>query len=172
MSNNYKYSTLNDRQRMARIRGGDEDVYNAEKALNARLKKDRIAVGLSTSDIDKWDTAIDSAYNASVKSAKKASVEKYANPYISDINNAAIQSFKELRKQRDESIENVQKEAEAALEFFGEWLAVNGYSKDGSLAKKTKKEIEDALKDAIETIGKNYKNEVSSIRERLRSYIK
>ena len=172
MSYNYKYSTFGERERIARIRGGDEDVYKTEKALNARLKRDRIEAGLPTYDIDDWDAKVDSARNTALKKAKNDLKVKYGSASLVDINNAARQSFKDLRKQRDESVESVKEDAKISLEVLGEWLAANGYSKNGSLATKSKKEIEDALKEALETISQNYKGEVSAIRERLRSYIK
>lgn len=172
MSNNYKYSTLGERDRIARIRAGDEDVYNSEKKLNQNLRKARVEAGLPTNDIDDWDTKIDYAHNTALKKQENASRVKYGSSSLTAANGVAKNAFRELKKQRDESVESVKEDAKISLEVLGEWLAANGYSKDGSLAKKSRKEIEDALKEALETISKNYKDEFSSIRERLRSYIK
>ena len=172
MSNNYRYSTLGERERIKRIREGDEDIYNSEKVLNQNLRRARVEAGLLTNDIDDWDTKIDYAHNTALKNAKNSSAVKFGKSSLVDINNAAIQAYREAKNQRDESVESAKKDAEISLEILGEWLAANGYSKDGNFATKSKKEIEDALKEVLEIINKKYKDEIAATRKGLMNYIK
>ena len=166
MSYNYKYSTLGQRERLKRIRNGDSDVYQAEKELNGKQRRALAEAGVSTADIDEWDATIDNAYKSSGEKAKNAAIPKFGSSRLGAINKALSTSIKDLKKQKNESIESAKTEAEDALEFIEEWLAANGYYKDGNLATKSKKEIEDALEAALESIKRDYDKKLGNTRSK------
>lgn len=164
MNNNWKYASLGERERLSMIKNGNSDVYNTEKERNKQLKQLRSDLGLSTDDIDNWDNIIDSA-NASANDkykVKNTGLPKFKSARLSEINARMRDTLKGLKKQRDESIETAKTEAEQTLGYISEWLASNGYSKDGSFSVKSEKAIKDALESMLRDIESNYKNQVKS----------
>lgn len=166
MGNTWKYSSLGQRDRFKMIKDGNADVYNSEKELNNGLKKLRQSLGLSTDEIDRWDNEIDSAYKASQDKVRRANTPKFGSSRLASLNKELGKSIKDLQYQRDESIENVNAEAESSLAVLEEWLAANGYFKGGNLATKSKKEIEDALASAIASIRKDYETKLGNTRSK------
>lgn len=169
MSNTWKYSSVGQNERFRLIGSGNADVYRSEKELNSGLRKLRESLGLSTDEVDKWDKEIDNAYNASKQSREKENLPKYTSSKLTDLNSALAESVKELKKQRDEGIKSINLEAENSLDVLEEWLASNGYFKDGGLATKSKKEIEDALDTAIAQIKKDYETKLKNTRSKFLS---
>ncbi len=174
MKNNWKYAILGERERLDLIKGGNNDVYNSEKERNKELKKLRSDLGLSTTDIDNWDSIIDNAkveYGNRIKNQKPNLPKIVSGGKLAAINTQMRSTLKDLKKQRDESIESAKTDAEQALDYIAEYLASNGYSKDGSLSVKSKNVLEQALESMLEDIQKNYRNQVDTTVSKYRSMV-
>ena len=169
MGNTWKYSSVGQSERYKLIGDGNADVYHTEKELNNSLRSLRKSLGLSTAEVDKWDADIDKAFKASANTASRANLPKFASSRIASLNKELGKSIKDLQQQRDESIESVNAQAENSLAVLEEWLAANGYFKDGSLATRSKKEIEDALTSAIADIKKDYETKLGNTRSKFLS---
>lgn len=172
MANLWKYASVPQRERLSMIRGGNTDVYNAEKRRNNSLKILRESLGLSTQNVDDWNKTVDNAYSLSQeKTQDKSGLPKFTGGKYARINKALSESVNNLRQQRDEGIKDVTADAESTLGYIGEWLANNGYSEKGYLATASKKEINDALEAAIESIIKDYEDGIQSTRSKYRSMV-
>ena len=160
-----KYSTLNDRQKLGMIKEGDVDVYNTEKQLNAKNRKSFQDAGVSTQAIDNWDAAIDRAYLSAVEKAKKKAesvIPRYEPDKYSDINSEMNKTLRSMRKQKEEDTESAKENAKKALAYLEEWLSYNGYSDKGQLSRTSKKQIDDSLKEILESIENDYKDNVKN----------
>lgn len=174
MKNNWKYAVLGERERLDLIKGGNNDVYNSEKERNKELKKLRSDLGLPTDDIDNWDSIIDNAkveYKNSIKSPKPNLPKIASGGRLAAINTQMRSTLKDLKKQRDESVETAKTDAEQALDFIAEYLASNGYSKDGSLSVKSRNALEEALESMLEDIQNNYRSQISTTVSKYRSMV-
>lgn len=164
MKNNWKYANLSENERLDMIGKGNSDVYNTEKARNKELKNLRADLGLSTDVVDRWDSMVDSA-NAAFNNrnkVEKPNLPKFASGRLARINYEMGSVLKDLKKQRNESINQAKTDAEQALNYIAEYLSSNGYSKDGSYSEKSRKAIEEALEAVLGDIEKNYKKKVRS----------
>lgn len=157
MANNWKYATLSDRERMKMIRNGNTDVYEAEKVNNKKLKKDQQALGLSTAYVDSWDKAIDDAYLKAMTKKDESVRVKYSSPAISAANSAYSKAMKALREEKATALNDANEQAEDARENLSEWLANNGFSNEGSTAKKEREELEKGIADLIEQVKAQYR---------------
>ena len=172
MSNNWKYSTLGQRERLDLIRSGETEAYNYEKNKNDSLKKIQTALGLSTKDVDDWDKTIDNAYSASKASSNKKVAPKYASSRLGEVNEALRSSAKALKQQKNESVAQANADAQSALAYLEEWLASNGYSEHGKLATQSKKELSDALKSLLDSINEEYESQLKSTRSKYLNMVK
>ena len=157
MAYNWKYATLSDRERMKRIRNGDTDVYNAEKEMNKIMRQNRSEAGLSTDYVDGWDKAIDDAYADAVAKQSGSVRVNYQSPSLSAVNNAYTKAMKALREEKAEALKDATEQAESARENLSEWLVNNGFSDEGSTAKKEREELEKSIAELIEKIKTQYK---------------
>ncbi len=169
MSNNWKYATLTQRERLDAIRGGNKDVYNSEKRRNSTLREQRKALGLSYGDIDSWDEIIDSAsFSADdpYRVNRDKSAPTFLNSRESELTNALNSVIKELnsraKKDRNDAIEK----ALSAEKYITEWLVNNGYNTDGNKVTKESTKIQNDLEEDLDDIEKNRKNKISSAREK------
>lgn len=168
MSNNWKYSTLGQRERLAMIKKGDTDVYNTEKANNKRLKEERAALGLSTSDIDNWENIIDSAVRAQNNrfKVKPNGLPKFMNGREGKVNSEYRAYNDQLRKNADRKIMEAFEKAENDLNYLDEFLAGNGYSFDGHAYKTGHEKITKELADTVDAIENEYKTKDKDARKR------
>ena len=164
MANNWKYATLSDRERMKRIRNGDTDVYNAEKEMNKIMRQNRSEAGLSTDYVDGWDKAIDDAYADAVAKQNESTRIKYHRPAISAANSAYTKAMKALREEKAEALKNADEQAESARDNLYEWLANNGFSDEGSTAKKEREELEKSIADLLEQVKAQYRAKAEKTR--------
>lgn len=163
------YDFLGERERLDLIRKGNDDVYNYEKNKNAKYKGELIISGLPTTRADEWEATIDNAYKVSQKNARKAVTPRYGSARLGELNRALSASIKDLKKQRDESLDTAYSDSEAALDYIKEWLASNGYSDSGKLATMSKKELGEALENVLENIRNEYDSNLKSIRNKFLS---
>ena len=171
MSNTHAYSTLGQRERLDLIRNGNKDAYDYEKSNNATLRKAQQDAGVSTTAVDEWDATIDNAYSKSVENAKKAVLPKFASDRLSALNNQLSASIKALKKQKNESIKQTEQEAERARAYLKEWLVNSGYSEDGKLSTESVKQLEDAIKNALDSVNSDYEEQLKSIRRKFLSMV-
>lgn len=156
MSNNWKFSDLTQRERLGRIRNGDTEVYEAEKANNKSLMQQYEAQGIDTSNISAWDTAID------VARAKATAVPKIRVTYGSDaVTELLNQLTKQYKKDKATALENAVK-ARASLE---EWLVNNGLGADTEFAKNKRKSLEDELSTMLSTLDYDYNTAFSKAKK-------
>ncbi|MBQ7399093.1 MAG: hypothetical protein IJW06_01350 [Clostridia bacterium] len=168
MTNNWKYASLGQRERLKMIRGGDEDVYNTEKERNNYLRKLQAELGVPTTDIDDWDATIDNAYsNATLQKADKSGLPKISSGKYNKVNKAYSDYMKALNAQKKEELEEATAESESAYEYLVEWLANNGFSAEGMTAKQEKKALEESVAKFIEQIKEKYKEYASDAKESL-----
>lgn len=168
MSNNWKYSSLGQRERLALIKKGNSDVYNTEKEQNKKLREVRTSLGLSTDDIDNWDNIIDSANRAANNPRKTRNV-----PYINSMNSREAKVNREywnyvddLKAEANLKKDNAYDKAEKDTKYLEEWLANNGYSSDGYASKKGHEDISEQLSEIIDSIDRDFKAKEKSARER------
>lgn len=165
MAYNWKYATLSDRERMKRIRNGDTDVYNAEKEMNKIMRQNRSEAGLSTDYVDGWDKAIDDAYAGALAKQNESTKIKYHSPAISAANSAYTKAMKALREEKAEAIKDATEQAESARENLSEWLSNNGFSDEGSTAKKEREELEKSIADLLEQVKAQYRAKAEKTRK-------
>ena len=160
MSYNWGFSTYGQRDKLKKIKNGDEALYNSEKALNKNFKTSYMDAGLSTADIDNWDSLIDSAWasgNTARTATAKVSLPKVGGKY--DAVNAAFKKANDaITYERNKALENAREEEELSFNALSEWLANNGFSDKGYTAKTSKEELRKNYKELIDTIKKEYKN--------------
>lgn len=157
MAYNWKYGTIGQRDRLKMIRNGDAGVYNSEKERNKELRAEWVAQGVSTKDIDDWDATIDDAYADAVAKQNKSVRVNYQSPSLSAVNNAYTKAMKVLKEEKAEALKNADEQAESARENLSEWLINNGFSDEGSTAKKEREELEKSIADLIEQVKTQYK---------------
>lgn len=73
MANKWKYASLNAEERIARIRGGDKDVYDSEIARSMDVIRSRNELGLDIDDQKKWIDRV--SYNYNLASAGRVGVD-------------------------------------------------------------------------------------------------
>ncbi len=145
MSNNWSNATVPKSERLKKIKSGDIDVYNKEKALNAQRRKERLEAGISTDVVDKWDAQLDDAMGVKVKPSFYSPEQSRAILGLFDTNSRYLKNIKDLKQ-----------EAEDTEEYLSEWLKSNGYSTDGSLAKSTLDEAKKQYSKAIRDLEKQH----------------
>ncbi len=160
MANDWKYATMTQRERFNRISNGDEDVYSAEVKRNNKLKKEQAALGIDTSDIDTWQTAISRAYAKSDTSRNTPEALKLNVRWISP---RILQMLDDLKEQYQTDKEGAIESATLAHKSLSEWLANNGLNENAPLAQEKKTEIDENLKNELSTLGKNYSKKRSSL---------
>ncbi|MBR2021442.1 MAG: hypothetical protein IJ939_03310 [Clostridia bacterium] len=164
MANNWKYATLSDRERLKMIRNGDTDVYNAEMEMSRILRKNRNEAGLSTDYIDSWENAVRDAYAGALAKQNESTRIKYHSPAISAANSAYTKAMKILREEKAEAIKDATEQAESARDNLSEWLANNGFSDEGSTAKKEREELEKSIADLLEQVKAQYRAKAEKTR--------
>lgn len=165
MSNTWKYSSLNQSERYKLIGNGNSDVYKSEKELNNNLKKLRESLGLSTDEVDSWDKKIDDAYRNSSKSTKSSdNLPKFLNSRENKATSGYNAYVKRLKIETEAEAENAAREAKQDSEYIAEWLASNGFSKDGNTAKREQKRISDELGAVLEKLVNSYNDKSEKAR--------
>lgn len=167
MSNNWKYSTLGQRDKLKMIKNGNSDVYNTEKKLNSNLRNVQKVLGISTEDVDNWDSIIDDAFE---KSAKKTNDNRSGLPkFMSDKESRLFHEYnnfmKQLKKDTERSVDTALSDAEKDSEYLDEFLSGLGYSKKGSMSKKEHDEIRDGLARLLDSIARNFETKSKSAKE-------
>ena len=165
MSYNWGFSTYGQRDKLKKIKNGDEALYNSEKALNKNFKTSYKDAGLSTADIDNWDSLIDSAWASGnvLRASSGVSVPKYSGKYTA-VNKAFKEANNTITQERDKALKEAEEEEKLTMDVLSEWLANNGFSDKGYTAKTSKEELRKNYKELIDTIKKEYK----SLREETR----
>ena len=176
MSNNWKYANLGQRERLDLIRNGNTEVYNAEKSRNKNLKSLRQSLGLATDEIDNWDKIIDNANSgtASVKKKKNtlSLLSVFRNNELSKLNSDYRQYLEGIEKELEDSAVTAVKKADESLDYLNEWLINNGYSKDGSTAQKSKKELADELEIFLSDLFYSYETKAKKAKSDLLEKVK
>lgn len=166
MGNNWKYSSLGQRERLDLIRRGNTDVYNAEKIKNSSLRNLRAGLGLSTAEIDEWDSIVDNA-KESASAPKKNNMPKFMSTKNDRVANAYNSYLRELRaeieRQTTEALETALKDSG----FLAEFLANNGYSKDGTTRTEAQKKVDEELVSTLSQIRKYYNTQAENAKNRL-----
>ena len=166
MSNNWKYSSLGQRERLSLIRGGDADVYNTEKMRNSSLIKERSALGLSTKEIDEWEATIDNAFSLSQKQ-DKSGTPKFMSTKNDRVANAYNSYMRELRSEIERQTNEAFESAIKNSQYLAEFLANNGYSSKGTTAIEGTRKIDEQLSEVLSNIKKYYKAQSESARSRM-----
>ena len=162
MSNTWKYSSVGQSERYRLIGDGNSDVYKTEKALNSSLKKLRESLGLSTDEVDNWDKKIDDAYKKSSRSS--LDLPKFLSSKEEKATSAYNTYVKRLNKETEAEIDKAVREAKQESEYISEWLASNGFSKDGNTATREKKKISDELGAVLEKLMNSYNDKSEKAR--------
>ena len=159
MSKNWQYASLGAEERLDLIKNGNEDVYLSEKKRSSSLKDLKKSLGLSTSDIDRWDEMVEDARK------RYTSGSLLTDDDVSALSGSRTQSVssllnKELAAIRDnydvsggKAIDN----AEKKLEDIFEWLSANGYSAGSNAAKKAKSDVQDELIKTLKLLESDYR---------------
>ena len=176
MSNNWKYANLGQRERLDLIRNGNTEVYNAEKSRNKNLKSLRQSLGLSTDEIDNWDKIIDNAKNGTTKVKRKkiggSLSSKLINERVDQLNGEYRRYVGELKDNLESSAEDAVNDAEKDREYLNEWLINNGYSKDGNVAQKSKKELAYELETFLSDLFYSYETKAEKAKSDLFEKVK
>ena len=77
--NMWKYASLSEKERLGRIRNGDNDVYNTEIARLDYLSGARKSLGFETKDIEDWRTLVNQAKSAS---SEKQPYRRFLQLYV------------------------------------------------------------------------------------------
>lgn len=166
MGNNWKYASLGQRERLDLIRNGNTEVYNAEKIKNSSLRGLRAALGLSTAEIDEWDSIIDNAKESTQKQ-KQNNLPKFMSTKNDRVANAYNSYLRELRaeieKQTTEALETALKDSN----YIAEFLANNGYSKDGTMRTEAQKKVDEELLSTLSDIRKYYNSKAESTKSKM-----
>ena len=158
MSYNWGFSTYGQRDKLKKIRNGDENLYKSEIALNGKLKKDYENVGLSTAEIDNWNALVDYTWNSRKTSSGKASLPKLDTGKYSAVNKAFKEANEAITYEMDKALKSATEEEKLSMDVLSEWLANNGFSDKGYTAKTSKEELRKNYKELIDAIKKEYKS--------------
>lgn len=167
MSNNWKYSTLGQRDKLKLIRNGNSDVYNTEKKLNANLRNVQKVLGISTEKVDNWDSIIDDAFKKSANKTNdgRSGLPKFMSGEESRLFHEYNNFMKQLKKDTERSVDTALSDAEGDNEYLDEFLSGLGYSKKGSMSRKEHDEIRDSLAQLLDSIARNYETKSKSAKE-------
>lgn len=166
MSNDWKYASLGEKERLDLIKGGNEEVYNSEKKRNASLRSLKSSLGLSTNDVDTWDSLIDEAKGKSkkVSGITDKDVAELTSSKASRISKVLNTELDFRRKKLESDVDEAKNDAEKELEKLAEWLANNGYSIKGNVAKRGVEKIKDDLSKTLAMIEtEHHKNAVTAL---------
>lgn len=167
--NMWKYASLSEKERLGRIRNGDNDVYNTEIARLDYLSGARKSLGFETKDIEDWRTLVNQAKSASSeKQPYKVSPSKGLPKFYSGNTDKTIGDFysymSSLNKKLSDDRNAALTEAAQAKTKLDEWLSTNGLSADGGTAARKSTEIENNLSDELEKLYKTYSENAKSAR--------
>ena len=170
MANDWKYSTLTQRERFKLITSGNSDVYNTEKQRNKALRAQQQELGIDTKDLDLWDEAIDRVY---LNATDKRKVNDNLPKIMSAAKSKHIVAYERAVKAAEETAKaNREKATQAAIVGsinLEEFLANNGLSRDGSYANREYERIGTTLQNTLKAINKKF---VESITRANEDYIK
>lgn len=149
------------------IANGNDDVYNSEKEKNRQYKNQLINDGLDTSKVDLWDTTIDQAYFKATdpRRVTDKGQPKFMSYRMSMLTNQLNRHIDELTKNANESRNKARQNAIDDRNTLKEWLANNGYSQNGSYAKKEFSNITKTLSSTLKKISDDYVRAVNLARQ-------
>ncbi len=157
----------NEKEKLNLIKNGNKNVYDSVKSGNAAYRKALQEVGADTSKVDAWDKIVDGAYAyASDPYRKSRGGPRYLNVYVSAVIGEYRNKMKELKKALDDGVYQAQTIAKTKNDSLDEWLSSNGYSVDGSFAKKQKSAIQTELSGKIETLISDFDKKSSEAKKK------
>lgn len=159
MKNTWKYSTLSSDEKLKRIEDGDGDLYNTEtEGINKYISLLKEA-GADYSEAVSYKNKLDNAKKAYDR--ESAVLPKYAGGKNRKLTESAYENIVNKMKVYKERIKELEEERETVNGYLSEWLANNGYSRDGNMAKKTidskNKELDNREKELKENHEKSVK---------------
>lgn len=140
MKNNWKYSTLSSAEKLKRIENGDSDLYKTEMDGVNKYISLLSEVGADDGEAVSYKNKLTAASkNAAGNAAEKSDAvfPKYAGGKNYRLINSAYESLMEKMASYYEKLSALEEERETVNGYLSEWLANNGYSRDGNMAKNT-----------------------------------
>ena len=159
MSKNWQYASLGAEERLDLIGKGNEEVYSSEKTRSAALKNLKKSLGLSTSDVDRWDEMVEDARKRYTSGSllDKQDISDITGSETASASNLLNTELAALRGNYSASSGKAIDNAEKELGDIFEWLSANGYSAGSNTAKKAKSDVEEELINTLKLLESEYK---------------
>ncbi len=162
---NWKYATLSEKERLDMVKSGDNDVYETEMARNNYYINMRKDLGVDTSDLENWALLLNQA-KASRENSYKVSKIEGTPTYYGARTNKIMNSFNSYMEQLNQTLNQQKTEAigsaATAIKTLKEFLANNGYSQDGTTAKKKSDAITELLENKLFSIDADYQSKAEN----------
>lgn len=165
MSNNWKYSTMTEAEKMKKIAGGDVDLLNTELNNAKKYASLLSEVNADTTGVDNYINALNGAAASKSQTNTKDDTEseKYRVKYATGAEGKFLEKQYEklvnLTKTYFDQLNKLETEQKQVTDYLKEWFVNNGYSFDGSMASKKLEDTNKHYTDAIKELKENYKNE-------------
>ena len=180
MASKWKYASLTADERLARVRGGDKDVYDAEIDRSLDVIGSRKELGLDVSEQKAWIDALSRQYNlynaermgiagSMVNGSGYADVllgggvpsRKKKQTVVTTVR-ANDGRYARLLQYQKELMDRIER-AEAAESRLEEWMRNNGIASDSGEAQKFRERFREATDASLEPYRRQYRKNAEAL---------